>query len=729
MATGIVSINVMLGIHWKRTLPVDLYKPLRQYIVSHYSEREAKDLEEDLHALQQMRTDVEKHADTLEPRRDLLQRYYKVLTVMEIRFPIGSDREQVNVTFTWFDAFKQSLRRAQSSIQFEKAAVVFNLAAVQSQLALAADRSTANGLKVACNSFQAAAGTFSYLRENLSMKAVDSGSIDLSSECAAMLERLMLAQAQECFFEKVLGDGKSPGLCSKVAKQVGLFYEEAYAALVLPPLNQHFDKTWVSHIQLKAAQYQAEAYYRISLDLHEDENISHEVARLKGGLSIIADVKKVCRGVSGPLMDAVTKLEKDMQRNLDRANKENESVYMMRVPANDSLPSIQGSPLVKPTPMAEALDAAGTKLFMSLVPDTSTKALSKYTEMVDDIIRTQAEKLQQESELTRVRLKEMDLPDVLLALDGPGQLPEKLKEDVEAVQLDGGPAELPQEISRLKDLRRVNEELLAQTEEILQKESRDDTSYRQQFGTKWTRPASSTLTKALHDRANTYTANLKQASESDARIERSLKDNEALLIILNSRPIEAALPKLTKPIVLVHGNEDAIAQGLRQLLNELEKLGSQRAGLEDTLKDMKRKDDILPSLMTCTGSYDDLFKRNIAKYDPLCQEVQKNVEAQEYLMRQIQAQSEAFHKAFNVSEHKASTERVEKQITAAVAKYREIRDNINEGLKFYVTLQDRTTEVKQQASDFALSRATQAHEMMAQIRNPVFSWINRHLAR
>jgi hypothetical protein len=35
-----------------------------------------------------------------------------------------------------------------------------------------------------------------------------------------MLEKLMLAQAQECFFEKVIGGGKPPALCSKVARQV-----------------------------------------------------------------------------------------------------------------------------------------------------------------------------------------------------------------------------------------------------------------------------------------------------------------------------------------------------------------------------------------------------------------------------------------------------------------------------------------------------------------------------
>lgn len=35
----------------------------------------------------------------------------------------------------------------------------------------------------------------------------------------------------------------------------------------------------------------------------------------------------------------------------------------------------------------------------------------------------------------------------------------------------------------------------------------------------------------------------------------------------------------------------------------------------------------------------------------------------------------------------AACEKCFKQIEAAVAKYREIKENINEGLKFYVTLQ------------------------------------------
>ena len=41
----------------------------------------------------------------------------------------------------------------------------------------------------------------------------------------------------------------------------------------------------------------------------------------------------------------------------------------------------------------------------------------------------------------------------------------------------------------------------------------------------------------------------------------------------------------------------------------------------------------------------------------------------------------------------ASREKAYKQIEASIAKFREIKENINEGLKFYVTLQVRTFQL------------------------------------
>ncbi|XP_042502178.1 vacuolar-sorting protein BRO1-like isoform X2 [Macadamia integrifolia] len=687
-ASSSAAANVMLAIHEKKTNSVEIYRPLCQFIAFNYSEREAQHLEDDLQDVKQMRSELERTSDSPDVRRNLLQKYYKALCVMESRFPISPDKEHINtITFTWFDAFKNKNKASQQNIHLEKAAVLFNLGAVNSQIALAADRSTPSSRMQAAHSFMASAGAFAFLRDNASMKAsIGQSTLDISAECAGMLERLMLAQAQECVFEKVTAEGKSPGLCSKISRQ------------------------------LKAAQFYAEACYRYGLELHEKEEIAEEIARLRSGISTLADAKKSTKGVAAQLVDAINRLEANINRNLERALKENDRVYLMRVPGANTLPPLPAATLVKSTPMTDILDASKEKLFASLVPDSSAKALSRYTEMVDDIIRMQAEKLQQGSEIARVRLKEMDLPDSILALEGNITLPMDLKEDVEAVQISGGPVGLEAELQQLRDLRRVNHELLVQTEEQLQNEAREDAQFRSQFGTRWTRPQSTTLTKNLQDRLNRFAANLKQATESDSRIERAVSDHSVLMSILDRRPIESALPTLAKPIMSLNANEDAIVGTLKHSLRQLETLGAQRAGLEDMLKEMKRKDDILPKLMTSTGSYEDLFRKELAKYDHISEEITQNIEAQEQLLMQIQVQSDEFSAVFNLEDYKASRGKCYKQISAAIAKYREIKENINEGLKFYVTLQDAITNIKQQCSDFVMTRNIQCREMIEDVQ-------------
>ncbi|GFP84712.1 alg-2 interacting protein x [Phtheirospermum japonicum] len=719
------TTNIMLAIFEKKTNSLDLYRPLRNFIVINYSEREAQNLEDDLQTLKQFRSDVERGgaSDSPSARRDLLQNYYKALCAVESRFPISPDKDHVNtVSFTWFDAFKNKQKATQQNIHLEKAAVLFNLGAVHSQMGLSFDRSAVEGRRQASHSFIAAAGAFAFLRDNVAMKASvgSSTTLDVSVECVGMLERLMLAQAQECVYENTIAKGSSPGVCAKISRQVGIFYEEALAALSVAPLNQHFEKAWIAHVQLKAALFYGEACYRYSLELHDKEEIAEEIARIKSGVTALSEAKKSSpRGAAPQLLEAINKLEANLNRNLERAVKENDRVYLMRVPPASSLPPLPSFSMVKPMPMNEVLDASREKMFASLVPDSSAKALSRYTEMLDDITRTQAEKLQQGSELARVRLKEMDLPDSILALEGNFSLPTDLKEDVEAVQICGGPAGLEGELQQLKDLRRVNHEMLVQIEEQLQKEAVDDSQFRNQFGTRWTRPQSSTLTKNLQDRVNRFAGNLKQAGESDARIERSVREHSALMSILDYRPIESALPTLARPIMSLDANEDAVVGALKQSLRQLETLGAQRAGLEDMLKEMKRKDDILPKLMTFTGSHEDLFRKEISKYDGICQEISQNLDAQDQLLMHIQAQNDEFAAIFNIEDYKASREKGYRQIEAAIAKYREIKENINEGLKFYVTLQDAITIVKQQCSDFVMTRNIQCREMIDDVQRQI----------
>lgn len=65
-----------------------------------------------------------------------------------------------------------------------------------SQQALNVERGSPDGVTQACKLFQEAAGTFAYLKDAEANKVDAPVPADLSGECCALMERLMLAQAQ-----------------------------------------------------------------------------------------------------------------------------------------------------------------------------------------------------------------------------------------------------------------------------------------------------------------------------------------------------------------------------------------------------------------------------------------------------------------------------------------------------------------------------------------------------
>ncbi len=63
----------------------------------------------------------------------------------------------------------------------------------------------------------------------------------------------------------------------------------------------------------------------------------------------------------------------------------------------------------------EGLDASSEDLFREVIPDGSAKALSRYTDAVDALIREQNDSLAGATDDARVRLREWDLPECLQA--------------------------------------------------------------------------------------------------------------------------------------------------------------------------------------------------------------------------------------------------------------------------------------------------------------------------
>ena len=110
-------------------------------------------------------------------------------------------------------------------------------------------------------------------------------------------------------------------------------------------------------------------------------------------------------------------------------------------------------------------------------------------------------------------------------------------EAIEAVQLDGGPLGLETEMNQLKEFNQINKDLLIECEKILQKEAQEDARLLSQYGNRWIRPQSATLTKNFQDQIISFRSKLEQAAKVDARIERIIQDNLALMSILSIKPV------------------------------------------------------------------------------------------------------------------------------------------------------------------------------------------------
>jgi programmed cell death 6-interacting protein len=136
--------------------------------------------------------------------------------------------------FNWSQAFN-SKNLASGSLHFELSSILWNLAALYSNLAIKQDRKTVEGLKSACKYYCAATGTLTHIKDTVASRIKGGVHPHLTDVGLQFAINLMLAQAQAMFYLKAVND-RDHGLTSittsiiaKIAAQVSLFYARSYS--------------------------------------------------------------------------------------------------------------------------------------------------------------------------------------------------------------------------------------------------------------------------------------------------------------------------------------------------------------------------------------------------------------------------------------------------------------------------------------------------------------------
>ncbi|KAI4830248.1 hypothetical protein KUCAC02_001894 [Chaenocephalus aceratus] len=290
----------LIALGLKETKDIDFSTFFKDFILEHYSE-DGKCFEDEIAELMDLRQACRT------PSRDeagveLMAKYSSHLPLMESRF--FSPSRPTGIFFTWYDSFT-GVPVCQQNLSLEKASILFNMAALYSQIGTRSDRQTIAGLEEAISSFQKAAGILNHLKETFT----HTPSYDMSPAMLSMLIRMMLAQAQECLFEKTALPGirnhfNSLMKMAQEAAKVSEIYDQVHQSMIQTPIKDNVPFFWSTMSQVKTNHYRSMAHYFVAsalldhqLGLSDDEDqqektLSQVYDRLPEGHSPLDILKK-----------------------------------------------------------------------------------------------------------------------------------------------------------------------------------------------------------------------------------------------------------------------------------------------------------------------------------------------------------------------------------------------------------------------------------------------------
>ncbi|KAI8803201.1 BRO1-like domain-containing protein [Cladochytrium replicatum] len=718
-----------LAVDLKRTEKVPTLTPaLKAYISSSYRE-EPDTYVDDFRALDEARGDIMK-LDIHDASITKLLKYHGQLVYLSSKFPI--DENHVKVCFYWHNVFGKDRRSVSSfNLDFERASVLFNLGAMYSQLAGMESRQTADGLKKACQYYQFSAGAFQGVLDMLAGDVRLPQTADLQTPTLSTLVNIMLAQAQECFWHRAILDKMKDGTVAKLAAKVAQYFD---LAIEQATNSGAFLPTWLTQMQSKSAYAKADSHYRRSAEVL--------AATAKGGVNLFGEeiawlqsanvnLKKLLeqpRNLSNQLQNDCKELSALVISNLQRAEKDNNLIYMEIVPRLDTLKPVDAIGMVKALPVPDLgglKDVVGKPLFANLVPFAVHQMASVYSDRRDTFVKSEEERVQQATSACHSMLASLNLPGAIEALEQPVGLPPSLLKRADEVRALGGARALTNMLDTLRAMGAKDGEILDEALEVLGREEADDGAMRMQFQTRWTRPPSSELTANLRETAKVYRDKLRKAEQSDSliqgKIEKHLPHIESLSA--TKEELEASIPASTAQSI---PRNDPAVKKLKQLLEQLTQNIKQRTALVGEIKQFAKTDEIGPVLIQMTSNkvdiqQDKVFEEQLAKYDKWTGAITGLIKEQEAFLAAVMDANRQFSDSVKKNDMFKQREQALQNLDSAYKNFKDIHGNLEEGIKFYSAFQPVLNKFADNCRDFAFARNMDKKDYLAALQSSLSS--------
>ncbi|KAH9903210.1 BRO1-like domain-containing protein [Cubamyces lactineus] len=750
----------MISIPKKTTEEVDWTTPIRNAIAHSYGE-DPDNYAQECANLQRCRQDAVKGAGSDMTAKDLLHKYFGQLELLELRF------SEIRVNFPWRDAFTNKLI-TQTSIAYEKASIIFQIAATHSAIAASQNRSDPEGLKRAFYYFRTTAGMLTYINDNF----LHAPSLDLSREVIKFLVGIILAQATEVFFEKCTDEKKGNALVAKIAAQAAFMYNSLSEEVKEFMGKGIFDRNWVTVIQTKAKYFTSVSqYYRGLADSaagkHGDalirftvaESAAKEANRTASSFAslFVTQMSPNLPPDAGPALQELTKAHLALvTEKKNEAQRENDLIYHSILPTPETLPQIEKAAVATPITIQEVYASPdvqrviGQDMFIRLIPLSVHESASVYSEEKAKLVRGEVERadnaeVEVKSALDALGIKE-GLPRFKAIAEGgvggEAELPTEVrrwKEDIGLMEEREGVEGIMSELNRMKET--VKHELESISHD-LDSESRECEAMRVKYDHLWTQAPSSGLTKTIRQDLKSHLSALEAAAQSDQQVVRLWESVRSEIRLLLSPEVEdvfrastqsagAGTENLLDLDIGSEAKDDEERVKIGQFVDEIEerlgrlnKISHERGQVLKDLKDKVQQDDVSHLLLLNrrnTGVESTLFAGELEKFRPYQQRLAATVHHEQVTLQELTQLWRALRDMAGRGPGAKKWEEREKRKKETVRRfsrardvYMEVRDGLAKGLQFYTELTELTGVLKRQAESFISERTAEREALASQ---------------
>ena len=194
-----------------------------------------------------------------------------------------------------------------------------------------------------------------------------------------VLQSLMLAQAQRCYYERAVMDAISPKLLFKLAQQLQLLYSDAEHKLRAPPLHGHLPRMWPDVAGCNALLFEAEANFHAAECDAAEYRYGAQVSRLTRAFTRNRRVRALRPGRTDHPACTVRRGTRQDAPAHEVAYRDNDVVCRRPYPTFHTLPRLTGQLIVAAITPEELLAplTADADPFARIIPSSAKASLDE----------------------------------------------------------------------------------------------------------------------------------------------------------------------------------------------------------------------------------------------------------------------------------------------------------------------------------------------------------------